>query len=205
MGWRDHHLFILMSGPPVISDAKDNLIARLGLSCMVAALLAGVLKSFWELAHPILNDREAFASVPRAQLWGHGILEVIKVAGFLAGLFGFYLCATKRGLATKIFLTLAVLGGVFYASVWVWIAATTHFTIIYVLGGMWYQMIAPVALGIAALFARRVPWWHGAWAVVVGVLNSQIFQLLGPAKALLVQGIIWFVFGYLVYGLRQRV
>jgi hypothetical protein len=171
---------------------------------MAAALLSGVLKSLWELARPILNDPQTFASVPPAQLWGHAILEVIKSAGFLAGLFGFYVCATRRGPVTKVFMALAVLGGIFYAGVWVWIAATARFTIIYVLGGMWYQMIAPVALGVAALFARRVPRWNGAWAVVVGVVNAQIFPLLGPAKALFVQGIIWLVFGYLVYGLRRR-
>jgi hypothetical protein len=183
---------------------RGNLIARLGLSCMAAALLSGVLKSFWELSRPILTDPQTFASAPPAQIWGHAILEVIKAAGFLAGLFGFYLCATKRGLATKIFMALAVLGGVFYASVWLWIAATIHFTIVYVLGGMWYQMIAPVALGVATLFARRVPWWNGAWAIFVGVVNSQIFMLLGPGRALFVQGIIWLVFGYLIYGLRRR-
>ena len=192
----------------ISSDAsplhRSNLIAWLGLSCMAAALLCGVLKSFWESAYPILNDREALAAASRAHLWTHSLLEVIKPAGFLAGLFGFYLAATKRGLATKVFMALAVLGGVFYASVWVWIAATAHFTISYVLGGMWYQMVAPVALGIAALFARRVAWWNGAWAIVVGVLNAQIFPLLGPAWALFVQGIIWLVFGYLVYGLRRR-
>jgi hypothetical protein len=181
-----------------------DLIARLAVACMVAALLSGVLKSFWELNRPILTSPQTFAAAPPAQIWGHAILEVIKAAGFLAGLFGFYLCATKRGLATKMFLALAVFGGVFYASVWVWIAATTHFTIIYVLGGMWYQMIAPVALGVAALFARRVPWLNGAWAVVVGIVNSQIFQMLGAAKALFVQGIIWLVFGYLVYRVRRH-
>jgi hypothetical protein len=182
----------------------SNLIARLGLSCMAAALLSGVLKGIWELASPILNHPQAFASVPPAQLWGHALLEVIKAAGFFAGLFGFYLSATKRGLATKLFMALALLGAVFYASVWLWIAATTHFTIIYVLGGLWYQWIAPVALGVAALFARRVPWWNGLWAIVIGVVNSQIFALLGPAKALLVQGVVWFIFGYLVYRLRRR-
>lgn len=52
--------------------------------------------------------------------------------------------------------------------------------------------------------AQAVFTGKGAWAVAVGVVNSQIFPLLGPAKALLVQGIIWLVFGYLVYGLRRR-
>ena len=191
-----------------LSDAslagRGDLIARLGLACIAAALLSGVLNGIWELASPTLSDPQTFASTPHAKLWGHSILEVIKAAGFLAGLFGFYLCATKRGVVTKVFMVLAVLGGIFYAGVQVWIAITARFTIIYVLGGMWYQMVAPVALGVAALFARRVSRWKGAWAVTVGVVNSQIFPLLGPAKALLVQGIIWLVFGYLVYGLRRR-
>ncbi len=191
--------------PPDASLAeRGDLIARLGLACMAAALLSGVLNGIWELTSPTLVDPQTFASTPPAKLWAHSILEVIKAAGFLAGLFGFYLRATKRGVVTKVFMVLAVLGGIFYAGVQVWIAATAHFTIVYVLGGMWYQMIAPVALGVAALFARRVSWWKGAWAVAVGVVNSQIFPLLGPAKALLVQGIIWLVFGYLVYGLRRR-
>ena len=191
-----------------LSDAslagRGDLIARLGLACIAAALLSGVLNGIWELASPTLSDPQTFASTPHAKLWGHSILEVIKAAGFLAGLFGFYLCATKRGVVTKVFMVLAVLGGIFYAGVQVWIAITARFTIIYVLGGMWYQMVAPVALGVAALFARRVSRSKGAWAVTVGVVNSQIFPLLGPAKALLVQGIIWLVFGYLVYGLRRR-
>jgi len=183
---------------------RGKLIAGLGLACMAAALLSGVLNGIWELASPTLVDPQTFASAPPAKLWGHSILEVIKAAGFLAGLFGFYLCATKRGVVTKVFMVLAVLGGIFYAGVQVWIATTARFTLMYVLGGMWYQMIAPVALGVAALVARRVSRWMAAWAVAVGVVNSQIFPLLGPAKALLVQGVIWLVFGYLVYSLRRR-
>src|SRR5205085_7237458 len=102
----------------------------------------------------------------------------------------------------KLFMGLAVLGGVFFAVVWMWMAVTTRFTIVYVLGGMWYQMIAPVALGVAALFARRISRWGGAWAIVVGILNSQIFPLLGPGRAMLVQGVIWLAFGWIVYSLR---
>lgn len=184
---------------------SGNLIARLGFSCMAAALLSGVLKGLWELSHPILADPQAVSFASPAQLWGYGILEVIKSAGFLAGLYGFYLYATKRGIVMKIFMGLAVLGGLFFAAVWMWIAITTRFTIVYVLGGMWYQMIAPVVLGIAALFARRVSWWAGAWAIVVGILNSQIFPLLGPGKAMIVQGVIWLAFGYIVYNFRRRV
>jgi len=187
----------------VSSQQRRNLIARLGLLCMAAAL-SGSLKGLWELAHPILVDPHTLALAPPVQLWAYGILEVIKPAGFLAGLYGFYLCATKRGLVMKIFMWLAVLGGLFFAVVWMWIAATANFTIVYVLGGMWYQWFAPIALGVAALFARRISWWGGAWAIVVGILNAQIFPLLGPARAMIVQGVIWLAFGWVVYSLRRR-
>jgi hypothetical protein len=49
-------------------------------------------------------------------------------------------------------------------------------------------MIAPVALGIASLHARRIEWWKGVWAIVVGVLNSQIFALLGACVGALNAG-----------------
>src|SRR5689334_18508012 len=179
----------------VSSPHRRGVIAWLGISCMAAALLSGILKGIWELVHPILVNSRAFASASPAQLWSYGVLEVIKSAGFLAGLYGFYLCATKRGMVVKIFMWLAVLGGLFFAVVWMWIAATANFTIVYVLGGMWYQWFAPIALGVAALFARRISWSGGAWAIVVGILNAQIFPLLGPTRAMIVQGVIWLAFG----------
>jgi len=188
----------------VSSQQRRSLITWLAFSCVAAALLSGVLKGFWELSRPILSDPQALALAPPAQLWSYGILEVIKSAGFIAGLYGFYLCATKRGVVVKIFMALAVLGGLFFAAVWMWIAATTHFTIVYVLGGMWFQWFAPIALGIAALFARRIAWWGAVWTIIVGILNAQIFPLLGPAKAMIVQGVIWLAFGWLVYSLRAR-
>jgi hypothetical protein len=180
-------------------------VAPLGLACMAAAILSGLLQGVWELAHPILvDDGSTFASAPAAQRWGYGLLALIKSAGFCAGLYGFYLAATKRGRLLAVLLGLAVLGGLFFAGVWLYIAATGRITLVYVLGGMWYQMIFPAALGIAALRARRVSWWAGVYAIVVGVLNSQIFMLLKPAAALLVQGVIWLIFGYVVYAFRTR-
>jgi hypothetical protein len=38
----------------------------------------------------------------------------------------------------------------------------------------------------------------------VGVLNSQIFMLFKPDMALVVQGFIWLILGYLVYASRGR-
>jgi hypothetical protein len=181
-----------------MSDQK-RLIERLGLACMIAAILSGVLQGLWEMAHPILVAQSTFASSSTVQRWGYGILAVVKSAGFLAGLFGLMMAATNRGLALRIFMGLAVMGGVFFAAVWLVIAANGKFTFADVLGGMWYQMIAPVVLGIVALARRRVAWWIGVWAIIVGLLNTQIFGWFGPAMALIVQGVIWLVLGFTVY------
>ena len=185
-------------------SVRARLIARLGWACIVAAILSGVLQGVWEMAHPILTTCDTFAAASTAQRWGYGISSVIKAAGFLAGLCGLFLVATKQGRILKIFMGLAVMGGVFFAAVWLVMAATAHFTLAYVLGGMWYQMIAPVALGVAALHARRVAWWVGVYAIVVGVLNSQMFMLFKPDMALVVQGVVWLILGYLVYASRSR-
>jgi hypothetical protein len=181
---------------------ETGLIAWLGTSCMAAAFASSIGKGIWELARPALINAETFAAAPRAQLWAYGLLEVIKSAGFLAGLFGFYLCATKRGRVVKFFMGLAVAGGAFFSAVWLMMAVTTRFTMIYVLGGMWYQMVAPVALGIAALAARRVARWKAVLVIAVGVVNSQIFTLLGAGRAMLVQGLVWLALGYVVYTCR---
>ncbi|MDT7541549.1 MAG: hypothetical protein QOE33_1453 [Acidobacteriota bacterium] len=185
-------------------NVQTRLVERLGLACIVAAVLSGILQGLWEMAHPILITENAFAAASAAQRWGYGISSVIKSAGFLAGLCGLFLVATKQGRILRIFMGLAMLGGLFFAAVWLVMAATTHFTLVYVLGGMWYQMIAPVALGIAALHTRRVVWWIGVYAIIVGILNSQIFMLFKPDMALIVQGIVWLIFGYMVYASRSR-
>lgn len=186
-----------------MTDATRT-VAPLALACMAAAILSGILHGLWEMAHPILITDSTFAAGSAAQRWGYGILSVIKSAGFCAGLFGLFLITAERGRILNIFLSLALLGGLFFAAVWLYMAATRHFTLIYVLGGMWYQMIAPVVLGIATLRRRRIAWWVGVYAIVVGILNSQIFVWLKPSLALIVQGIIWLILGYMVYIYRGR-
>ncbi|MBV9209412.1 MAG: hypothetical protein JOZ52_02220 [Acidobacteria bacterium] len=182
---------------------QAGLVERLGLACIIAAVLSGILQGVWEMSRPILTSDSTFAMASTAQRWGYGLLAVVKSAGFLAGLFGLYIAATRRGWLLKIFMGLAVMGGVFFAAVWLVMAANGRFTIVYVLGGMWYQMIAPVALGIAALYKRRAAWWIGVYAIIVGILNSQIFMLFGPMMALIVQGVIWLILGYAVYTLSR--
>jgi hypothetical protein len=187
---------------PDTSTESGRMIGWLGLSCMAAAVLTGLLSGSWELASPNFSDPQTFDAAPVGQRLGHGLLEVIKTVGFLAGIFGFWLAATRRGSVTKVFLALAVLGGVFYTSVQMWNAITGTFTLLYVVGGLWYQMIAPVALGIAALAAGRASRWKAAWPIAVGLINSQIFALFAPGYALILQGIIWLIFGAITYTLR---
>ena len=174
----------------------------LGIACMLAAVVTGILSGLWELAQPILTSDAVFAAAPPAQRWGYGILQLGKSAGFLAGLFGIYALATRRGLILKIVMALATAGAIFFAAVWLAMAYSGHHTLIYVLGGLWYQMLAPIALGIAALSTRRIAAWQGAWLIVVGILNAVIFPPLGPAYAQIVQGFIWLPVGWFVYRVR---
>lgn len=185
-------------------ETESGFVAQLGVACMLTALVTGVGVGVWELARPILTDQAGLDAAPRGQLWVYGVMQLIKSAGFLAGLYGFYLYATRRGRVLTFFMGLAVAGGAFFSAMWLWIAASAHFTIIYVLGGMWYQMIAPVALGVAALFARRVAWWKAALVLVVGLMNMFIFALFSIAQASIIQGVIWLALGYVVYTCRGR-
>jgi hypothetical protein len=186
---------------PYVSET-GNMIGWLGVSCMTAAILSGILKGVWEITNPILEDPATFAFANPTQLWGYGLLEVVKAVGFLGGLFGFYLYATKRGMIMNVLMGLAGLGAIFFAVVWMVMASSSRFTLVYVMGGVWFQVVAPIALGIAAIFARRIPWWQSAVPIVVGILNAQLFALLGPGPAMLVQGVIWLGFGYLVHSFR---
>ena len=180
-------------------NVQNRLVAGLGLACMAAAVLAGILQGLWEKAHPILVTGGTFATASATQRWCYAMLALIKSVGFLAGLFGFFRIATKRGWIVKSFMGLGLLGAVFFSAVWLVMAATAQHTLVYVLGGMWYQIIAPVVLGIASLRAHRIPLWASLWTIFVGLLNSQIFALLKPDMALMVQGVIWVILGCLVY------
>ena len=173
------------------------------LACIAAAFLTGIVHGAVELAHPILQHRAAFTSADALQLWGNALSAILKSAGFLAGLWAMYAYGTKRGIVVRIFWILAVLGGIVFSGIWVYIAATWKFTILYVLGGAWYQMIAPVAFGIAGLVSRRMPAVIGITGIVVGLVNSQIFALLGPAHALIVQGIVWMILGATLFMFRS--
>src|SRR4051812_23903727 len=111
-------------------------VTWMGLACMTAAVLSGILGGLWELAHPILTTAETFASSSGAQRWGYALLSVIRSVGFLAGLFGLYQLGTKRGWIVTSFMVLATLGAVFFAVVWIYMGVIAEVKIVYVLGGL---------------------------------------------------------------------
>ena len=183
--------------------ARRRLVATLGLLCMVAALLSGIVKGVWELTHPLLSSPDTFTSVPAGQRVIYGLLEVVKSAGFAAGLVGLYRVGTRRGPVVTAFLAAAIAGSVFFAAVWMVIGIRGRFTH-YVLGGIWPQMVAPVALGVAAWRAGQVERWVALYAIIVGVANSQIFVRLSLGRALVVQGVLWMLLGYAVWRAASR-
>ena len=142
------------------------------------------------------------------------MLQAVKSFGFLAGLFGFFLVATRRGVLLKAIMSLAALGGIFYAIVWIRIAVTVRDDAIYILnrpigsdvhsnGGAVFLWLAPIALGIAAFFARPVSRWQSIWPIIVGFAGSRIFGLFPPGVALIIEASIWTLFGYIVYLSRR--
>ena len=176
----------------------------LAVSCVIAALISSIGKGVWELADPVLASSEAFAAAPPGRRWVYGVLELMKSVGFMAGLVALYRIGTRRGKVTTVFVWIAAAGSVFFAGVWLMMAVTSELTVVYVLGGMWYQMVVPVVLGIAALQAHRIQRWVAIYAIIVGVANSQIFTLLGSARALIVQGVLWLLLGCAIWFAEDR-
>ncbi|HEV8241575.1 MAG TPA: hypothetical protein VGS57_19590 [Thermoanaerobaculia bacterium] len=182
------------------TDSQQTSIRNeaLGVACILAALISGTGAGLWVLAEPGLGDPSRFATVPTVQRWAYASLSLVKSIGFFAGLFGFARVATRFGAAIKTFLALAALGAAWFAGVWLYCAATGQITRVYVLGGLWYQWIAPIAVGIAAFGAGRVSRFQSAWTVAVGLINAVIFGPLGPAVAQIVQGVVWLPIGWFV-------
>lgn len=199
------------------AEPEGELTKWLALASIAAAILSGLLLGLWELACPIFGQaRDALASAPPVQLWSYSILQAFKAVGFLAGLFGLFLVATRRGILLKIIMGLAVFGGTFYIAVWIAIAITARDDAIHVLnlrigsdvytnGGLFYLWIAPIAIGVAALLAHRISRWKSTWTIIVGLLGSQIFAHFPPGMAMVIEGGIWLVLGYIVYISRKGV
>lgn len=203
----------------VLNEMEDGtearLVGRLAFACMAAAILSGLLLGSWEVARPVFGGAKyTLNPVSPAQLWSYGVLQAFKSVGFVSGLLGFFLVATRRNSLLKVIISLAAVGGTFYAVVWIMIAVTARDDAIYVLnrpigsdahsnGGFLFLWIAPIAIGVEALFGGRISRWKSIWVIFVGLLGPRIFGLFAPGVALMIEGVIWLALGYIVYISRR--
>jgi hypothetical protein len=182
----------------------------MGVACVAAALLSGIVLGVWEHSHPFFGRTLYQVVALPLQRWAYAAIQTLKAFGFLAGLFGFFSIATRRGVILKLIMGLATIGAIFFAVVWIMIAVTARDDAIYISrhaigsdmhsnGGALFLWLAPIALGIAALFAHRISRWLSIWPIIVGLVGLRIFGMLPPGVALLVEAFLWFVFGSIVY------
>jgi len=182
----------------------------LGAACIGAAILSACVLGAWEHVHPFFGHARYQVVAPSIQRWAYAAVQSLKAFGFLAGLFGFFSVATRRGVILKIIIGLATVGAIFFGVVWIMIAVTARDDAIHLAGhpigsdirnngGAFFLWLAPIALGIAGLFAKRISRWHSAWPIIMGLVGFRIFGLFPPGIALIVEGFIWLVFGYIVY------
>jgi len=183
--------------------SERDLIKWLAIACIAAAVISGGVLGLWEQAHPFFGHSRYQVVAPPFQLWSYSILQVFKALGFSAD---YSVCFSLPHGA-------AVLGGAFFAIVWIMIAVTARDDAVYVLkhpigsdvhsnGGALFLWLAPIALGIAALAAHRISRRKSIWSILVGLLGLRIFGLFAPGTALMIEGLIWLVLGCILYTSR---
>jgi hypothetical protein len=184
---------------------------RLALACAGTAVFSSIGLGFWDLIHPMFaGPRYTLTPGSPVQLWSYGVLQAFKPIGFLAGLYGFFLVATRQGGVLKIILALAAIGGVVYGVVWLMVAITGHDDALYIgnralgsdghsNGGALFLWLTPLALGIGAWFAQRVGRWQAAWVTLTGLLGARLFGMFPPGIALIVEGVLWLGVGVIIY------
>ena len=189
---------------------QANKLRWLGVACIVTAVLSGLCLGTWEHVSPFFGHARYQVAAPPLQRFVHAFLQTLKAFGFLAGLIGFFLVATRQGLILKITLGLATLGAIFYSIVWIVLAMTARDDAIYIFrrpigsdihsnGGAFFLWLAPIVLGVAALFAHRISRWRSIWPIIVGLAGLRIFGIFPTGVALIIEGIIWAIFGAIVY------
>jgi hypothetical protein len=97
----------------------------------------------------------------------------------------------------------ATAGALWYSGYWVWMTITGQFSFAFVPGGLWYQWVAPLALGIGVLRAKKLAKALGILLIVTGLINSIIF-VFGAAGGQIVQGALWFLLGWSIYNTEQN-
>ena len=183
-------------------------LGRIGLAVGVFGAALGLL----EYLAPVLANYSSSLATPTpefnhaAPVWERslvGLGQLLKSLAFLTVLFGVFLAGTNRGRLLWLVMLAATVGALWYGGYWVWMTNTGQFSFMYVRGGLWFQWVAPVALGLGVLRAQKLAKPLGRLLIVTGLVNSVIF-VFGAAGGQIVQGALWFLIGWSLYKAGQN-
>lgn len=171
-------------------------------------MLGGVVftaSGLWEVLQPSLNPATGSVVDPWHFRVQEALIGFVCAPAFFAGQLGYYLAgAAGRGWVARIGLGVGGMGAAAYAISGASTTLTGSMSAWHSWGVMLNQWIGPLVLGVAALFARRVPVWKRVWPVWVGLAPRVLFPLyifvLGWPRflALATSGVNWTILGYAV-------
>lgn len=184
-------------------------LRTLGLLGIGVGVFGGALGSLEYLA-PVLANYSASLTTPlpdfnTAAPYGQrvsvGLCHLLKSLGFLGVLYGVFFAGTRRGWWLWLVMAMATTGACWYGGYWVWMTITGRFSFAFVLGGLWYQWVAPLALGIGVLRAHKLAKALGILLIVTGLVNSFIY-VFGAAGGQVVQGTLWAMVGWAIFNAK---
>ncbi len=195
----------LTNSIPVLSLRTFGLI---GLAMGALGCALGVLEF---LAPVIANYPSSFGTptpefnhaAPDWQRMLVGLGHLLKSLGFLTVLYGVFFAGTRKGRLLWLAMAAATAGALWYGGYWVWMTNTGHFSFAFVAGGLWYQWVAPLALGIGVLRAKKRARGLGLLLIATGLINS-VIVVFGAAGGQIVQGTLWFFIGWTIYCVEQK-
>lgn len=182
-------------------------VGFIGLAVGVFGAALGLL----EYLAPVLANYPSSLATPTpefnhaAPVWERimvGLGHLLKSLAFLTVLYGMFFAGTRQGRLLWLVMAAATGGALWYGGYWVWMTNTGQFSFAFVPGGLWYQWVAPVALGIGVLRARKLAKSLGVLLIVTGLINSIIY-VFGAAGGQIVQGTLWFLIGWSLYHAEQ--
>lgn len=183
-------------------------VGLIGLAVGVFGATLGLL----EYLAPVLANYPSSLATPAPQfnpagpVWQRvavGFGHLIKSLGFLTVLYGLFIAGTRKGLLLWLVMLAATAGALWYGGYWVWMTNTGQFSFGFVAGGLWYQWVAPIALGIGVLVTRKLAMSLGILLIVTGLINSIIY-VFGAAGGQIVQGTLWCLIGWAIYRAEQN-
>lgn len=181
-------------------------LRTLGLVGLAVGLLGAALGLLEYLA-PVLANYSGSLAKPTpefnhaAPVWERvlvGLGQLLKSLAFLTVLYGVFFAGTRQGRFLWLVMLAATAGALWYGGYWVWMTSTGQFSFLYVRGGLWFQWVAPVALGIGVLRAQKLAQPLGILLIATGLINSVVFAF-GAAGGQIVQGALWFLIGWSLY------